>query len=154
MLRVSERLQELVERIDEAPGWLRPGLYGAGMVALFIVQRGGMVVLPILFIYLAFAHPQDLPRAGGIILGALAAGFAGGLFYGLVGLLVGSLGRPGKVFQFIAGTWVYCVVGVFVIIPLVAPSSSTALSAGENWAVATGMGLFFGGIIGVVATSA
>ena len=153
MLSIAGRIQELIDRIEEAPDWLRPGLYGANMVAFFMVRRGGMIVLPILFIYLAIARPQDLPTAGGVILGALAAGFAGGLFYGLVGLLVGSLGRTGKVLQFIAGTWVYCVVLVFVIIPLFEPSSPTSLSSGENWAIATGMGLVFGTVIGLVSTS-
>jgi hypothetical protein len=143
----------VIRRVEAAPAWLRPGLYGASFVYLFIVQRGGLVVLPILLVIVAATRPRELL----VVLPALfivapAAGFVGGLFYGVTGLLVSRLGRTGRVLQFIAATWVYCVLLVFVIMPWIEPGSTSDLPTGVNWAIATGMGVLFGTVLGVSAT--
>jgi hypothetical protein len=118
-----------------------------------MMARGGLIILPVVFVIMAFIKPHEALILASIILVVVpAAGFVGGLAYALTGLVLGRFGRVGRVFQFIAATWVYCVLLVFVIMPWLDRSNEAPSSVGENWAIATGMGLLFGAVLGISAT--
>ena len=138
--------ERMVYGVSDAPEWLQPALGGAGIVFLFMLARGGLVIIPLVLLIMAFTHPAQLPLAIGLIfVMAPGAGFLGGLFYGVVGRLAGGFGRFGKYLQFAAGAWVYCMLLVFVIMPLIEPGSRAKLPPTVNLIIATGMGLLFGG---------
>jgi hypothetical protein len=54
---VLGRFSALVEKL---PRWLRPAFYGAGLIFVFMLWRGGLVAIPILFAWLLFTHPATL----------------------------------------------------------------------------------------------
>ena len=156
---LSSSLWDLVERllrwVDRLPRWLRPAFLGAGLVYAFMIWRGALIVLPVWFVYLLFKNPtlllhQVLPV---FLVYAPGAGFLGGLLYGLSEPVLGWLGRFGKIVQFILGTWVYCVVLVFFIMPVIDAKDMASTSTTENWLISAGMGVVFGLAIGISATS-
>jgi quinol-cytochrome oxidoreductase complex cytochrome b subunit len=158
--RLAQLADRLSKKADAAPAWLRPGLLGAGFVYMFMIVRaapltgrGGLVIIAIALAGLALTHPDQLLVVIPLLfIVAPAAGFAGGLSYGVTGLLTKRLGRFGRILQFIAAVWVYCILLVFVIMPWIDPRSVRDISPTEQWIVATGMGILFGTVFGVSAT--
>ncbi len=155
----SSSLWDVVDRlvtwIERLPRWLRPAFLGAGLIYAFMIWRGALIVLPIVFLYLLFKDPtslfhQVLPV---LLLYAPGAGFLGGLLYGITDPVLRHLGRPGKILQFILGTWVYCVVLVFYIMPIIDVKYGASGSSTENWLSSAGMGVVFGLALGISATS-
>ena len=143
--------------VERRPSWLRPAFYGAGLVYMFMLWRGGLIVLPIAAVWLLFTHPATLFQALPLFLVYVpGAGFLGGLLYGATNPVLGRLGRPGKIVQFILGTWVYCVLLVFFISPFIDridPKPSYTASVTENWVISGAMGVLFGSVIGFSATA-
>ena len=152
---LGEILTRLFAWVEERPEWLRPAFLGAGLVLAFIVWRGGLIVLPIVCLVLLFKNPallvhKVLPL---FLLYVPGAGFVGGLLYGIAGPVARHLGRAGKVLQFVLGTWVYCVLLIFVIMPFIDDKPRPALTSTEDWALSGGMGLLFGLVLGIQASS-
>ncbi len=142
-----------MELIESAPAWLRPGLYGALFVFGLMFARGLVFILPIALLVLAFTHPEQIPKLlAGILVVVPIAGFLGGIAYSLVGQLAGRIGKTGQVLQYVAAAWVYCMLLVFIIMPWLDPPTVQALSFRANLVLASGMGVFFGLILGLVAT--
>ena len=151
-----EIIQRLADWVERLPRWLRPAFFGAGFIYAFMIWRGALFVFPIAFVYLLFANPallfrQMLPV---LFIYAPGAGFLGGLLYGLTEPLMEPLGKVGRMIQFVLGTWVYCVILVFFIMPIIEPNEAAATSATANWIISAIMGLVFGVALGVGATSA
>ena len=154
-LSFGQILVRFFDWVEERPEWLRPAFYGAGLVWAFVLARGGVVVLPIAFVVLLFKNPtllvhQILPL---FLFYVPGAGFLGGLLYSMTGPILRPLGRAGNVMQFVLGTWVYCVVLIFVIIPMTDAKPSPPLSNAENWAISGVMGIIFGLALGIQGTS-
>jgi hypothetical protein len=85
---MEEIVQNLLLRIERLPQWLRPVAYGPCLLLIFIVARGGVIVLPILAVYLLFFSHNRLAEIGiGVKVLAVLFGAAalGGLIHGLVG---------------------------------------------------------------------
>ena len=98
MTWVVDRFASVFRLILRAPQWLQPPLLGVTAVYGFMVAAGSLVLIPLTFLYIAFRHPQDSRlQQWPIHLRAPAAGFLGGLAYGLVGLIVGREGKPSYV---------------------------------------------------------
>jgi len=118
-----------------------------------MIWRGGLIVIPILVVYLLVKEPSLLIHR---VLPTLfvfvpAAGFLGGLLYGATGPLLRPLGGFGTVVRFILGTWVYCILLIFVIIPLLDPTEHTSWASSGDWALSAGMGVVFGSVMGIQA---
>ena len=161
MLRehLSTSLWDIVQRlatwVERLPRWLRPAFFGAGLVFAFMAWRGGLIVFPIALLVLLFKDPgllvqKVLPL---FLLYAPGAGFLGGLLYGITEPALRHLGRVGKMLQFILGTWVYCVVLVFFIMPIIDAKDTASISSTANWLISGGMGIIFGLALGSGAMS-
>ena len=86
MFRLVDSLQRWVE---DLPDTIRPAVYGALFIVLFMLMKGAWIIAPIAIIYVLVT--SDTPTAD-IAFGALVVAFAmfGG---GLSGLAYGVLGR-------------------------------------------------------------
>jgi hypothetical protein len=148
--RIAERLIEIAEA---TPAWLRPGFVGAAFIYGFMLMRGGSILFPIAVVYLAVVDPKELlVVVPAVLIVVPGAGFLGGLLYGVVGRFTKRLGKAGKVLQYIAATWVYCVLLVFVIMPWFDPKASAGSAPTGSWIFATGAGILFGTVLGLSAT--
>ena len=155
---LTDILVGFFEWVEGRPRWLRPAFYGAGLIYAFMIWRGGLIILPLLFLYGLFKEPALLFKTAIplLLVYVPGAGFLGGLMYSATDPLLRHFGRGGKILQYVLGTWVYCVLLVFLIMPLfdkmskerAAPSAPT-----EDWIISGVMGLLFGVTLGIVATS-
>src|SRR5439155_25996465 len=129
------------------PQWLQPPLLGVVLITSLMLWRGGIIVLPLAILGYVFGSAETRATLGPLLLIALAyvpaAGFAGGVLVALFRPLLRALGRAGKYLQFILGTWVYCVVLVFVIMPKLKPGDPP-LPNSAAWLISTIMGIIFG----------
>ena len=157
---LSASLWDLVSRfadwVERLPRWLQSAVFGAGLIFAFMVWRGGLIAIPITFLYLLLTDPALLIHKviPVMLIYAPGAGFLGGLLYGITQPGLRYLGKAGKLLQFIIGTWAYCVVLIFLIMPIIDPKEAASTSTKENWIVSGGMGLVFGLALGIGAMSA
>ncbi len=146
---LSVRAIQWTERLAS---WVRPGVYGALFVWLLMLARGGLVLIPVLLAYLAFKKPHDVLGVAVAIFAIVPmAGFLGGMAYGATGLVTIRLGRAGRIMQFIAAAWVYCAILMLVIIPWLDKTALEGIPLWFSWALATGMGILFGAVLGFSA---
>jgi len=121
-----------------------------------MLWRGGLVLLPIVFVYLLIKNPAVLMKVLPLLIYVPGAGFLGGLLYGITAPALRPLGKAGSMLQFILGTWVYCVLLVFFIMPVIYSiqgKPSDNLSNSARWIISGGMAVIFGLALGIGATS-
>ncbi len=154
---LADLLRRVTARVDQLPPWLRPAFFGAGFVFALMLWRGGLIVLPIAFVYLLVKNPPILLKLLPLIfIYVPGAGFLGGLLYGITERALRPLGKTGRILQFILGTWIYCALLIFFIMPLLAPfdaRASTPISTPAKWIISGCLGVFFGLTLGINATS-
>ena|SRR2546430_5190918 len=151
----GDRIAQLARWIERRPPWLRPAFFGVGLLLAFVVARGGLILLPILFVVLLVKDPRLLfHQALPVFFFYLpVAGFFGGLLYGVSAPVLKHLGRAGRVVQYILGASVYFIVLVFFISPLLDSSKSPPLSSRGDWYFIGIMGVGVGLILGLSAMS-
>ncbi len=152
---IGDRVAQLTAWLEDRPPWLRPAFFGVGLLLAFAVARGGLIVLPILFVVLLLKNPQLLFHQFIPVFFVYlpAAGFLGGLLYGISAPPLKHLGRVGRVVQWILGALVYFIFLVFFISPLLDSSKPPAVSSREDWYFIAVMGVGVGLIMGISATS-
>jgi hypothetical protein len=156
---LSKSLKEvhggLRDWVSQRPEWLQPPLFGALFIYAFVLWRGGIIILPLAFLGWVFGPASDRAFLGSLLLAALvyapAAGFLGGLLFAGVRPLLKRLGAFGRYLEFIFGAWVYCVVLVFVIVPILKPADKVALASPAGWVISGIMAIVYGLAIGVTA---
>ena len=147
---LSDRLIQLGIWIERSPVWLRPAFFGVGLLLVFALSRGALLVIPILVVVLLLKDPSVLVhRALPLLLYLVAAGFLGGLLYGVSGLFLKYLGRAGRLIQFILGTTVYFFFLVFFISPVLDNTRRPPISSSEDWYFIGIMGLGIGLVLGL-----
>jgi len=154
VITLEDALDRVQEFVDSQPEWLRPGLYGASFIYLFMALRGGLILAPLLLVVIAVIDPHAFLYSIVPVFFFLApaSGFLGGLAYTATGPLFAAWGRVGRVLRVIAGTWVYCALLVFVISPVLDPEHAGSIHSSEDWMVASALGVFFGLLLGVSMT--
>ena len=139
---LTDRLIQLGLRIERSPVWLRPAFFGVGLLLVFALARGALVVIPILVVVLLFTNPSVLVHTAlPLLFYVVAAGFLGGLLYGVSGLFLKYFGRAGRLIQFILGTTVYFIFLDFFIVPVLDHTKRPPISSSEDW--------YFIGIMGI-----
>jgi hypothetical protein len=147
---LGDRLIQLGTWIERAPVWLRPAFFGVGLLVAFALARGALVVIPIIVVVLLFKNPSILVhRALPLLFYLVAAGFLGGLLYGVSGLFLRYLGRVGRLIQFILGTTVYFIFLVFFIGPVLDNTKPPPISSSEDWYFIGIMGVGIGLVLGL-----
>ena len=147
---LGDRLIQLGTWIERSPVWLRPAFFGVGLLLVFALTRGALVVIPILVLVLLFRDPSILiHRALPLLLYLVAAGFLGGLLYGVSGLLLKYLGRVGRLIQFVLGATVYFFFLVFFIAPVLDNTKPPPISSSEDWYFIGIMGFGIGLVLGL-----
>ena len=74
--------------VDGLPDTVRPAVFGALLIAMFMMMRGAWLVAPIVIVYVLATSPTpgaDLVRGTEVVLLAMFAGGMSGLAYGLLG---------------------------------------------------------------------
>jgi hypothetical protein len=140
--------QSLRAWVEERPRWLHAPLMGVFLVYGFVLLRGGLVVLPIVLLVYFFGSSSTRATLGPTLLAVLiyvpAAGFLGGLLVSALRPILRHFGVVGRYLQFIVGTWGYCVVLVFAIMPALDPQDRFQWSEPSGWIISGLMGVFFG----------
>jgi len=151
---LDERMEQLRRWIERRPTWLRPAFFGVGMLFMFAVARGGLVILPILFIIALFKDPRFLfhQAVPVFFLYLPLAGFLGGLLYGVSAPVLKHLGRLGRLLQYVLGALVYFIFLVFFISPLLHESQAPPLSSTSDWYFIGVMGVGIGLVMWLSAT--
>lgn len=78
----------LGEWVDGLPDTIRPAVFGALIIVMFMMVRGAWLVAPIAIVYVLATSPTpaaDLTRGIEVVLFAMFAGGMSGLAYGLLG---------------------------------------------------------------------
>jgi hypothetical protein len=84
----KSRLDRLGEWIEALPPSIRPAVYGAGLIVVFMLWRGAWLVAPIAIVAVLVFSPHPL-HAIGLSLSVVALAIIGGAFSGLAYGLVG-----------------------------------------------------------------
>jgi hypothetical protein len=74
--------------VDGLPDTVRPAVFGALIIVMFMMVRGAWLVAPIAIVYVLATSPTpgaDLARGSEVVLLAMFAGGVSGLVYGLLG---------------------------------------------------------------------
>lgn len=74
--------------VDGLPDTVRPAVFGALFIVMFMMMRGAWLVAPIAIVYVLATSPTpgaDLARGTDVVLLAMFAGGLSGLAYGLLG---------------------------------------------------------------------
>jgi hypothetical protein len=142
-----DSLVALADWAEQRPTWLRRGLYGAGIVYAFFIDRGGVLgILIALLLILVTGHGTEIWRLLLVILVvAPAGGFLGGLLYSVCDPLAEHLGVVGRFLQRVAGGIGYALVLVYAVLPLM-PDESVGTTRGYS----TFFNLAFVGIFGLL----
>ena len=151
---LEQVVQDVFEWVKRQPRPIRAALGGAALVYMFIIWRGGLIILPIAAAILLLFKPAVLLQGLLFVLVvAPGAGFLGGLLYGATEPFLRPFGRAGRVIRFVLGTWVYCLLLVFFIIPAVKSEDRMPVSKPGGWIISGFLALLFGIGIGLSATS-
>jgi hypothetical protein len=145
---LTDVLAALFQWVQGRPSWLRPALYGSLLMYGLVIWRGGLILVPIGTVVL-FIHDRALMwrLLLTILVLAPAGGFAGGLVWGALTPLLNPLGKVGKVFKYVVGTWIYAALLVFLIIPTVKPTEN--IPPAVAWGFVAGWGLLIGICMGL-----
>ncbi len=151
----GERIAQFARWIAHRPPWLQPAFFGVGLLFAFVLARGGLIVLPILCVVLLIEDPRLLIH---VVLPVFflylpAAGFLGGLLYGVSARVLKRLGRAGRVIQYMLGATIYFIVLVFFISPLLDNSKTPSLSSRGDWYFIGAMGVGVGLVMALSALS-
>ena len=139
------RIPRVLGWVEDQPAVLRPAYYGTLFLWSVVLLRGGIIVLPALLLILLLTDRQAFWQFSIVFfLLVPAAGFIGGLVYGVIAPLVKRLGIVGSIVKFAAAAACYFTVLFFLIVPLVGRGDRPALGDPETWReigiLAIGMG--------------
>jgi len=139
----------LLEWIATLPAWLRPAVYGALLIVLFMGMRGAFVVGPILLVLLLLKSHAPLADLALILLCvglAVVGGALSGLLYSLIGRWVARIPLLGPYLAGILTVVPYMAV-VAVIVQLSDYKPLHALGK-EDLVIAGIMSVIFGPFVG------
>ena len=146
----SNRLDRLGAWIDGLPPAIRPAVYGALLIVLFMMMRGAWFVVPIalVYVFVTSAHPwRDVGTGAGIVALAMLGGALSGLAYGLVGRHLKQAFPGGRYLTGILTVAPYMVLLAFIIRlgdgePLWRPLAT------KDFIISGFMTLLFGAVLG------
>lgn len=143
-------VERLARWIDSFPDAIRPAVYGALFIVLFMLARGAWIIAPIAIVYVLLTSDTPLVTLGhgvAVIGLAMTGGALSGLAYGLVGRRLQRAFRGGWYLTGIITIAPYMFVLTYVIRladhkPLLAPL--TGLDLGVSLVMAVLFGLVMG----------
>lgn len=145
--RQVERIAAWIETLSPT---LRPVAYGAFLVVMFMLLRGGVIILPIAAVYdlLTSATPfLDMERAIVVAALAIVGGAVSGLAYGLVGRHVEAAFSGGRYVAGIVTSWPYMLF-VTYIVHLLNHEPVWRVPSRVDCGISAAMALVFGPLIG------
>lgn len=147
MFRFVDSLQS---RVEDLPDTIRPAVYGALFIVLFMLMRGAWIVAPIAIVYVLVS--SDKPAAD-LTFGALVVAFAmfggglSGLSYGLLGRHLRTAVPGGHYLTGVVTISPYMFVLPFIL-RLIEHEPILRPLTGEDVGIAVVMSLLFGGVMG------